>query len=386
MVMVRDWRLGALRYSFIVGTFIYVFVYALYLNRGYMDIQEPHGTATATLERPRNTDWNTEQFEYCNASSLSTNYSDPLLCELWSEDMVLYPTVISDTMSITTRVSEKFVETNKYCTYEYFDQKLCNGTTEYVTFSTPKRYLAGVENYTLGITHSMLDMKHYELTGHEKYCLTGEQMEGKMVDFNGNVIKSFVANEPLIVSLQELLDAAGTDLSYPIDAVNNNGSINQGESMRHSGIVLIVLITYDNTYATHDRNPKYTLRVIRIKRAEYKVIESVYLNSTIRMIRDRHGVYISFEQGGKIGKFNFQTSLITLVTSLGLLGLSTLIVDLLMLYCCKHKTNYFKDKYAFTAKYAKDPKLELLLNATGFDESVVDDDNIERDVELSNKL
>ena len=104
------------------------------------------------------------------------------------------------------------------------------------------------------------------------------------------------------------------------------------------------------------------------------------------MIRDRHGVYISFEQGGTIGKFNFQTSLITLVTSLGLLGLSTLVVDLLMLYCCKHKSNYFNDKYAFTAKYAKDPKLELLLNAQGFDESVVDENGGKIEVELSDKL
>ena len=222
-----------------------------------MDIQEPHGTVTATLQMPRHKNWSIQQLEYCNASSLSANYSDPLQCELWSDDMVLFPTVISDTMSITTRVSEQFVQTNKYCTFEYFDENLCNGTTEYVTSSTPKRYLAGVENYTLEITHSMLDMKHYDLTGHEKYCLTGEQMEGKMVDFNGNEIKSFAPNQPLIVSLQELLYAAGTSLSDPIDAVSNNGSINSGESMRHSGIVLIAMITYDNTYGTRNRFGSY---------------------------------------------------------------------------------------------------------------------------------
>eukprot|EP01084_Bolivina_argentea_P226018 381853_1 len=365
MVMVADWRLGALRIIFMIATLIYIVVYALYFQRGYLDIQSPDGTVTATLQRPKNATVNATQFNYCNASKLSINYSDPLLCEVWPEDMILFPTSTNNRMFITTRVSEEWLTMNPNCIWENFGQNNltnCNGNVSYVAKTTPKRYLAGINNYTIQITHAMLDVKHYELTGHEKYCLTGEQMEGKLLDSDGHEMKHFPANNSLIVTLQELLDASGTNLSHLSDAVDNNGSIYNGESMRHSGILLMVLINYDNTYATYNRNPKYSIKVIRIKRAEYKVTETIYFNETYRMIRDRHGVYISFVQGGRIGKFNFQTALICLVASLGLLGMSTLIVDSLMLYCCKKKKRYFGDKYNYTEQYAKDHTLRDLLH------------------------
>merc|ERR1712176_1443843 len=94
-------------------------------------------------------------------------------------------------------------------------------------------------------------------------------------------------------------------------------------------------------------------------RAEYKVVESVYFNQSHRMTRDRHGVYITFVQAGTIGKFNFQTALVSLVASLGLLGMSTFIVDSLMLYCCKKKKRYQEEKFQVTKDYAKDPKIFL---------------------------
>ena len=135
-------------------------------------------------------------------------------------------------------------------------------------------------------------------TGHEKYCLTGEQMDGKLLDSNGDEMIHFPANQSLIVSLRDILTAADTDLDDLSDAIDDSE-----ESMRHSGIMLMVLIDYDNTYGTKNRNPKYTMKVIRIQRAEYKAIESIYFNATYRMTRDRHGVYISFVQTGTIGKF-----------------------------------------------------------------------------------
>eukprot|EP01084_Bolivina_argentea_P100843 180921_1 len=366
MVMVADWRLGALRYTFLIGTALYIFVYALYLQRGYLDIQSPSGTVTATLERPPNANVNARDFAYCTASNASTHHPDPLLCEVWPEDMVLFPTSVHDHMVITTRVSEQWFTINPDCTYQNFGENQftnCNSNLSYISSSTPKRYLAGVDSYSLQVTHAMLDVKHYDLTGHEKYCLTGEQMEGQLLDFNDNVLKTFPANRPMRVTLSDLLQATGTNLDETSDSVSINGSIYQGESMRHAGIVLMVIINYDNTYGTKNRNPKYTVKAIRIKRAEYKVIETIHYNETYRMNRNRHGVYISFVQGGTIGKLNVQTALISLTASLGLLGVSTLIVDSLMLYYCKKKENYYKDKYNVTEKYAHDLRLQSPLNA-----------------------
>eukprot|EP00484_Ammonia_sp_Unknown_P030096 CAMPEP_0197026890 /NCGR_PEP_ID=MMETSP1384-20130603/6896_1 /TAXON_ID=29189 /ORGANISM="Ammonia sp." /LENGTH=458 /DNA_ID=CAMNT_0042455649 /DNA_START=35 /DNA_END=1411 /DNA_ORIENTATION=+ len=364
MVMVADWRLGLLRYTCLLAILLYIVVYALWYERGYLDLQSPDGTVTATLQRPASANVKAEDFAYCNASAQSQSYSDPLLCEVWPEDMVLFPTATQEHMMITTRVSEQFMTFNPQCTYQTFGAggTTCNGSVSYVVSSTPHRYLAGVENYTVMITHAMLDLKHYELTGHEKYCLTGEQMDGKLVDFDGNELMHFPPNQSLILTVQDLLDAAETDLSDLSDAESHGGSIKTDETMRHAGIMLMVIINYDNTYSTHNRNPKYTMQVVRIKQAEYKVTESIQWNQTYRMIRDRHGIYVTFVQGGRIGKFNFQTALIALVASLGLLGVSTLLVDSLMLYCCKHKADYYSDKYDYTQAYANDPRFKVSLN------------------------
>ena len=50
------------------------------------------------------------------------------------------------------------------------------------------------------------------------------------------------------------------------------------------------------------------------------MVETIYYNQIYKMQRDRFGVYISLIQGGTIGKFNFQVDIISLETSLGLLG------------------------------------------------------------------
>jgi len=250
----------------------------------------------------------------------------------------------------------------------------CNQTVSETVWQTPRRYAAGVDNYTIMITHTMLDLKHYELTGgHEKYCLTGDQMEGQLVSLDDKVVyKTFTVNEPMIVTLKELLVASGTDLADLSDFEGN-----ADESMRHSGIRLMVIINYDNTYATYNRLPRFDVRVVRIKQAEYKVQETIYVNDTHYLIRDRHGVHIFFIQGGTVGKFNFQTTLISMVASLGLLGLSTLFVDSLMLYLCKKKESYYGDKFQMTKKYATDPQLNVPLVTSNIRRSVLgnfDDD------------
>ena len=51
--------------------------------------------------------------------------------------------------------------------------------------------------------------------------------------------------------------------------------------------------------------------------------------------------------------------MVALVASLGLLGVSTFVVDSLMLYCCQHKREYYNDKYDYTQTYANDPRLSI---------------------------
>ena len=197
----------------------------------------------------------------------------------------------------------------------------------------------------------MEDIRHYELTNHEKYSLTGYEMNGKLKNIHGKVLKKFPKHEELILTVQDILDASDTNLDDLSD-VSYSTSVEGDKTMRYSGIMLMFIISYDNTYSTSShRHPKYTIRINRINYADYKVVELIDYNDTIKLYRERYGISINFIQTGTIGKFNFQASLVTCVSSIGLLSLTTLFVDCLMLFVCKSKKYYKNDKYFRTQQY-----------------------------------
>lgn len=51
-----------------------------------------------------------------------------------------------------------------------------------------------------------------------------------------------------------------------------------------------------------------------------------------------------FLASGALGKFDFQTMLVQLVSALGLLSVATLVVEMCMLYCFPHRKYYNKYK------------------------------------------
>lgn len=114
------------------------------------------------------------------------------------------------------------------------------------------------------------------------------------------------------------------------------------------------VIKYDNTNSPTEF-PEFKMYVNRIHKSEAKSTEFIYLNETHWLERDRHGIKLVFIQSGTIGRFNFQTLLIALVSSLALLSVATFVVDMLMLYCCKDRANYARNKYHETENFAGNP-------------------------------
>ena len=62
----------------------------------------------------------------------------------------------------------------------------------------------------------------------------------------------------------------------------------------------------------------------RALKTESKVVENIYINSTTRLLRNRHGIRILFIQSGEIGRFSFQAMLVevrsTALDEKGLIG------------------------------------------------------------------
>lgn len=225
-------------------------------------------------------------------------------------------------------------------------------------------YISQIEDYLVKIDHSML-------AAHVALTRTGYQMDhGEMLahtnddgdvqgvkDADPKIIKpcdDFESSCPTpdtagkwgvnvgnkdftdVVKVKTLLRASGLTPDA-LDEKSNSGEAGEKQQrLRHSGIVLMLNIDYDNTYENvwglYPDTDKYRYRysVINVPDEGYHVTE---LHETdpragTRTIYYRHGIRIVLRQTGTIGAFSFASALETCTTSLGLFAVAALVVDL----------------------------------------------------------
>ena len=82
---------------------------------------------------------------------------------------------------------------------------------------------------------------------------------------------------------------------------------------------------------------KYTYRVSTVPQTEYKFITSAVpyptSNNTARELVNRHGIRILVTTAGRVGYFDAMTFLINLNVAAGLLGVSYLLMDVIVVQC-----------------------------------------------------
>eukprot|EP00455_Lapot_gusevi_P048301 TRINITY_DN664_c0_g1_i4.p1 TRINITY_DN664_c0_g1~~TRINITY_DN664_c0_g1_i4.p1 ORF type:complete len:227 (-),score=85.97 TRINITY_DN664_c0_g1_i4:127-807(-) len=183
-----------------------------------------------------------------------------------------------------------------------------------------------------------------------------ENMNGALKAKNGDIIKEWSGGDN-IMSVRDVLRAADINLD---DLSDSNPA--EGNSHRYNGIVLLWFANYRTQPDTYQ--PTYTYTIQRVAGAESKMFERIYIDDDTRIDRNRHGLQIIFVQTGQITRFNFQTLLVNLVSAIGLLGLATLVVDLLMLYLMPRRDVYTNYKYQFTESEA-DQEDRAHIQATG---------------------
>ena len=235
---------------------------------------------------------------------------------------------------------------------------------------TRRSFVANVEFFTLLIDHNM----NAPLAGISR---TVKQMEGAMqagvapyapVDacdaYRGfprgcdrEMINVGVEGYEDMVSMRTLLKAAGIyslddPAGLPGDATT---------SYREAGLVLNLEISYTNYYLTgrgvevgtgrFDKNYlKYVYRVSTVPNTEYKFITSAApypsANNTVRELVNRHGIRILVTTAGRVGYFDLMTFLINLNVAAGLLGVSYVLMDMVVVGCCAQKELFkqFKER------------------------------------------
>jgi len=396
IVDIRDKRLGLLHYVCMLGIFIYIIIYTIIVAKGYLSIEIPVGNARLQWRRGYN------QFPIGNVSANTipdptppqylpycgqTNAGIPLVitsnvnpsfcytpspgetnyiyvyenypCFYWDEVDAVYPSTEANAIHLTTRVSD---------TVQQLSCDLLNYTCAYTSVgSTQTYYVADVENFTLFIDHTMKASK-------SGISRNGRYIPGNLVDQNGNSLNAPPGqlpwnafpniigqdNQTDIIQLRTIL---ATMPDVPVLDMQSDSDNTCSSTFRYTGVLILLLIRYDNTWTYTPSNVKYSLQFLPFGQTEYKATEVVYLNAGVannslgydisnRVSRSRHGVRFVVAVSGTIGVFSFQTLLITFVSGMGLLAVATTIVDLLATSILPQRKIYSAYKYEKTVDFS----------------------------------
>lgn len=291
----------------------------------------------------------------------------------------VYPAVESSALFLSTRIND---------TLQAITDPACVNLTEpfcgYDQLAMATYFVPATELTTLLIDHTMsvpslnfsrssLDMTGYILDGKGNQldpCTPYYERKLPCPNAMGNfsfAVELGQDGEPDIVAVDTFLEAAGVqNLDDIAGSVQKFGS----ETYRYAGIMFVVTINYDNYWSYDEDAVRYIYTVTQIPNSDFKAEEVVRLPSTglpRRQIIDRHGVRIVVSQGGKIGRFNLATLLVNLgpftcghgsgwilescmplipghcilaVTSLGLLAVSTQVVNFMAMNVLQMKHIY----------------------------------------------
>lgn len=327
VVRIKDWRLGTvhlLLQGAIVG---YLLLYTIVFAQRYRR-QAPDVVGSTRLQlRPPAPPYTREPgaLGYCGGA-LGCRYLDQYdAAAPWLEPGAIFA---------ATRITETSYALN--ASAACVNQTLPGCTYAAVPGSAFAYFVADLEMFTLLLDHTLS-------AASVGVARAAAQMPGKLVDTSGatlNVCDDYSAQgwpcDPNvkvgrvgagadILPLRSLLRAAGVaSLDTVVASLN--------ETRRYAGAVLVVTIEYSNlwfdtsSWSEHDLTYVYSVRAV--DDAEFKAEESVATGPGTRLVRDRHGLRVLIKQSGTVGTFDFATLLISLTSGLGLLAVTTLVVDL----------------------------------------------------------
>lgn len=378
-VTIRDFRLGIIHYSLLICIVIYIVVFQLWANLGYLKMSPVVNSIRLTLQQPTqkcnpNKPWCRDNFKplsqlpYCCAanSSCVAGPKESCICDFQPGKLFNnYPCtwlggddagiVQGNSISVTTLTHEYHLRLNDTC-FTNFPNATNECGKAWIVESDTLAFTADAESYTVLIDHSVtVPGTRLALTSQKMKGLlevqAGSKLQEKLCATSEGAVDSDVGGQPTTKApcfvqptmtpngldyfpLGVLLAAAGVDL----DTVSSEGDT----SVRYEGMIMNVEIFYTNTQPWRGlKDPRYVYRVSTIPEATHKAVQSVELKyPTKRIKRDLHGVLIDVRPGGQLAVFNFTELLLQLTTSLTLLAMATVGVNILAQYVLKHRNYY----------------------------------------------
>ena len=368
MVIIRDRRLGLLSTLCMFGIVVFV-VLQLAMNGTYLTVTPVSGTSRYLLVQPTSTCTFKEREEgktgctecdpnqdncydkfprvqnlpYCNQSTLPFQRTR-VMCRF--QESAAVQAVFQSSMLVATMGQE--INQTKECSADPDAGGLYhNGTCDRVYKKNEQGsdifFFADVEKFTIGIFHSLAS----------PVVRSGTQMTGglhitrsnRLCTYENGAIDNFPYGKPTDsapcwitpnktqegideFTLEILLEAAGINLDDDSYAGSNT-------TLREDGTSIAVNIKYSNwnnwqvvgfTYV----EPRYEYEVVSLKNNSFHHTEAIYDNyPSTRTLLKRWGIRFVSVQSGNLREFSIMEFLITLTTSLTLVTVTTVVVDII---------------------------------------------------------
>ena len=387
-VHIEDARLGSLRLLFLLAIAAYVGIVEMAQIGGYLEANTVVGVVRFSLQQPTKDrcDPSTEgcineflplnELEYCQQAKnkTSNNYPGNIYdCHIY--EAVNTQVVRETSMVIWTRA------------ITHNQSLVCDGSTDSGVMTCPRTYenedrhapsrpfyIAQSEGFTIMLEHSVTASQICERKTREHYSCSAQasQYQGRLYTNQGGLCRQeFAKNNsfawprgvqlkphaPCYVganstnkdqdffSLDVLFRATGFSLDDCVDS-NQNSTETVCTTYRESGATLLLNVVWNDFRSFKGLvEPFYYYSPQLIGDSYKESIPFYHSYRSSRTLMRAHGVKVAVVLAGSFHQFQILPFLITLTTAVGLLAVSTTVVDSLMLYVLPEKERYHQVKY-----------------------------------------
>lgn len=226
-------------------------------------------------------------------------------------------------------------------------EEFCQRSSAFKAEKADTFFAAGVDDFTIQLTHEAWAPFFYSEKHEEIYHGTDKDMDGKLVSFRddgtGRVrmvdLQEIKPSLGLILTLSELLDAAGVALDKPIGAAlarsDGDGALaddsdQNTRTVRETGVVIDCHIRYYNDWSTWSPAPAVRYEIEFAPATHQNPLYSASYEAVgfgdARMMVKRNGVYVRVRHEGHLEKFSVVAMLQTITIGFMLMTLSSWIL------------------------------------------------------------
>eukprot|EP01061_Rhynchopus_euleeides_P022155 TRINITY_DN3607_c0_g1_i1.p1 TRINITY_DN3607_c0_g1~~TRINITY_DN3607_c0_g1_i1.p1 ORF type:complete len:442 (+),score=180.26 TRINITY_DN3607_c0_g1_i1:79-1326(+) len=368
VVVIKDRFLGLLAIGLKIAILMYI-IFTVIVDKGYFLVEVPRGTSRMTLRIPEVAE--NASLPYCTNSPGPVTGADTvplrLECAYVDSHQLNVPSLGSQ-FFITTRLNRTL---NNY-TCDLADYACQKPESYPASTDLFTGFIGGIEEATLLLIHTIEGRGQISLEKH----LT--EMHGVVKNCRGDVVKELPKRDSAdsnnqdilkrIIKVRELVSWArpgmhsSCDKELSLDDLTKPDGIS---TLRYDGMILHILIEYDNTEGSDTDEVEYTVSVTALTQADPKYESLSQIDDKQFTLDNRHGLHIIVVQTGKLGQFSFAALVISMTAGLGLLAVANTITDLLAKYAMPLREEYKKLIFEYSQDFSDFKKARALQKKKG---------------------